>query len=326
MNKLNFSQYNYLFSVRTLGLRFIFWGLFLVLLWMTPHGVQGQNFFDKNYLTARAITLADFKADEKIVPPEIKYSLPGEREVSENLLDRTKRIVSIVNPKFAPVGIEAIFSAPAYTIYDGNQKYSVVSFKRGVGDILKDNSIILAKEDEVDPPLSSEPKDFIKITRVSVAEIENFETLPYQNKKIEDPTLDRGLTKVVQDGKEGKRRLLYLVRRENGVEIERKLIKNEIVVAPQDQITKIGTKIVVLSSVSGEASWTKGATAMRDYKKGTLIRVTNRANRKSVETRVGGWGPQPFTGRILDLNQDSFSKIADLGVGTIDVLVEELKE
>jgi len=305
---------------------FIFLGLILILVWIVPKISHGQYLFDEQYLINRAAHLADFKANEKIGQTEVKYSLPGEREAEKNLLDRTRKTVTIVDPKFAFGGIEVIFHAPTYTIVDGNQKYSVTSFKRGVGDILKDNGIILAKEDNLDPAAEVEPKDFIKITRVTVAEIENFETLPYQSQKIEDPTLERGITKIVQPGKTGKRRLLYLVRRENGVEVERNLIKNEIVESPQDQITKIGTKVVVLSSISGEASWTKGATAMRNYKKGTLIRVTNQANGKSVETRVGGWGPQPLTERILDLDQDSFSRIADLSDGTINVLVEELKE
>ena len=39
---------------------------------------------------------------------------------------------------------------------------------------------------------------------------------------------------------------------------------------------------------------------------------------------VGGWGPQPWTGRVLDLNHDAFAQIADPDVGHIDVLIEEI--
>jgi len=281
---------------------------------------------DADPFLLRALVLADFRSDETAPTPEISYLLPGEKPTAQPLLDSYTKVVTIFDPAFGIGGVQAVFRAPVYQITDADRTLTQPSFKRGVGGVIADAGIILAKEDQVEPALSSSAAgNSIKITRVSVAEIENFETLPYQTKEIDDPTLERPLTKVAQEGKTGKKRYLYEVRRENGVEVSRDLIKEEVVEKPQDKIIKRGTKIVVLSSISGRASWTKGVTAMRRYKKGTLIRVTSKASGKAVEVTVGGWGPQEETGRILDLEQDAFAEIADLGAGLSEVLVEELK-
>ena len=287
---------------------------------------RGAANFNSDFIKGKAIELAQFKPDEAPVEPEIVYLFPGEAG-KEVFSDNTKRIVDIFDPKFGAGGIQAVFLAPEYKINDAGRERLIKSFKRGVEGILSEAGIDLAKGDRVDPSLAAEPAagQEIKITRIVESEVEKQESLPYQTKEIDDPNLERGKTEI-SDGKVGKKVTTFKVRRENGVEVSRIQISSEIVAKPQDKIIKRGTKIVVLSSLSGRASWTKGATAMRNYKKGTLIRVTNRANGKSVETKVGGRGPQEETGRILDLEKGVFAKIADLDQGTADVLVEEIKQ
>ena len=53
------------------------------------------------------------------------------------------------------------------------------------------------------------------------------------------------------------------------------------------------------------------------------LRVTNRANGKSVIVQVNDCGPYG-KGRVIDLNKKAFQKIADLGAGVINVKVEEI--
>ena len=283
---------------------------------------------DNQYFISRAKVLAEFQPDEKPVEPNLQYFLPGAKLSDTVRLGDAVRQVVIIDPNANFGGVVATFTAPEYKIQDSKKTYTISNFKRVVGDILAQGGVKLAIEDIVEPPrAASAPADNkILITRVEVAEIQEHETLPYQQKKIDDPNLDRGKKTVSQKGKTGLKTLTYRVRREDGVEVSKTLIKTETDPEPQTEIIKVGTRIVVLSSISGEASWTKGATAMRRYKKGILIRVTNKRNGKSVETRVGGWGPMEYTGRILDLEQSAFEKIADLDSGTTDVLVEEIKE
>lgn len=304
----------------------IFLFLLPALLWIITPARASFN-FDENYYLGRALDLSDLKSDESYEKYEVNALFFWQRGEQPSILDNSQKLINLVRSGMGLGSVQIKLIAPTYEIEDGPSKSAFTSFKRGVRGILDEAGIILAKEDRVEPSLdqlASNKK--IKITRVMEAEIEEFESVPYQSKEISDPNLERGLTSIDQVGSSGKRRLLYSVRRENGIEVSKKLISNEIVEPVQNKVVRVGTKIVVLSSVSGEASWTKGVTAMREYRRGTLIRVTNLANGKSVETRVGGWGPQSYTGRILDLAENEFEKIGDLGSGTTNVLVEELKE
>ena len=296
------------------------------LLWIITPARASFN-FDENYYLGRALDLADLKSDEGYEKYEVNALFFWQRGEQSSILDNSQKLINLVRSGMGLGSVQVKLIAPTYEIEDGPNKSTFTSFKRGVKGILDEAGIILAKEDRVEPSPNQIAKDKkIKITRVMESEIEEFETLPYQTKEILDPNLERGLTRIDQAGSSGKRRLLYFVRRENGIEVNKNLISDEVVEKPENKIIRIGTKIVVLSSISGEASWTKGITAMREYRRGTLIRVTNLANGKSVETRVEGWGPQSYTGRILDLAENEFEKIADLGSGTTNVLVEELKE
>lgn len=56
---------------------------------------------------------------------------------------------------------------------------------------------------------------------------------------------------------------------------------------------------------------------------GSQVRVTNVANGKSVVVRINDRGPF-VSGRCLDLSRASFSSIANLGSGVIDVRYEVL--
>lgn len=68
--------------------------------------------------------------------------------------------------------------------------------------------------------------------------------------------------------------------------------------------------------------------AMRRRDWGTMFRVTNLANGKSVIVRLNDFGPNKKLhdkGRIIDLSKGAFEKIADLKTGVINVKVEEIK-
>ena len=53
------------------------------------------------------------------------------------------------------------------------------------------------------------------------------------------------------------------------------------------------------------------------------VKVTNRANGKSVIVKINDRGPFG-AGRIIDLDKVAFAKIADLGSGVVDVKMEEI--
>lgn len=63
-------------------------------------------------------------------------------------------------------------------------------------------------------------------------------------------------------------------------------------------------------------------TASNIYPLGTILRVTNVKNNKSVEVEVTDRGGFSKYGRLLDLSKGAFSKIANVNQGIISVMIE----
>lgn len=290
-----------------------------------------QTVFDEGFLTARAITLASFSPKDQPTIPEIVYLMPGEKPLVQTIPNTSVRIVNILDPNFGFGGIQAKFVAPKYTLQDGGQTLTFSSFKKSVGDILGENGIVLAHEDQVDPPVDQVPRsNQIKITRVEVAQIDEFQTLPYQTKTVDDPTLERGKQIVSQQGQNGRKKLTYEVRRENGLEVSRTLVSQTVDQETKTKIIKNGTKVVVLSSVRGVATATNlsNAVVSANYSRGTVVRITNLANGVSIIKTVNyTWGTASApAGVVLDLSWSILDELRFNGGGAgPSVLVEELK-
>jgi len=84
----------------------------------------------------------------------------------------------------------------------------------------------------------------------------------------------------------------------------------------------------IISSQIGFASWYSfipgDFAASRFFKKGTKLLVTNLSNQKQVIVTINDFGPQPWTGRILDLEKNAFAKLAPLSLGVIKVKIQKL--
>lgn len=78
--------------------------------------------------------------------------------------------------------------------------------------------------------------------------------------------------------------------------------------------------------ITGQASWFHAppmTAAMNLYNFGDKVKVTNTANNKSVIVTIDDRGPFVL-GRVIDLSNDSFEKIAPLSQGVANVKVEKL--
>ncbi|MBI4121897.1 MAG: hypothetical protein HY461_01050 [Parcubacteria group bacterium] len=75
----------------------------------------------------------------------------------------------------------------------------------------------------------------------------------------------------------------------------------------------------------GIASWYKyhdcNCAASRDYPYGTLLTVTDAESAKSVIVEVNDYGPEAWTGRIIDLDVTAFARISNKGKGLTEVTV-----
>jgi len=79
---------------------------------------------------------------------------------------------------------------------------------------------------------------------------------------------------------------------------------------------------------TGLATWyyvdTGLTAASREFRRGTVLLVTNAANNKSVEVRINDYGPKAYTGVSLDLSHQAFAQIAPLSQGKIRVRYQVL--
>ena len=82
---------------------------------------------------------------------------------------------------------------------------------------------------------------------------------------------------------------------------------------------------------SGDASWYKYKgglfAASPDFPKGTVLRVVNTANNKTVDVTINDFGPDrnKHPQRVIDLDKVAFEKISPLSAGIINVRVEVVK-
>lgn len=215
--------------------------------------------------------------------------------------------------------------ATPVVVDDAGNKIIYRTWAANLTDFLREKNIELGKDDKIEPALETSLKDNlnIKITRVAITEIKEKENIAYKTITKDDPNMEKGTTHVEQNGQTGIREKTYQVTRENGKEINRKLLKNEVVKEPKDKIIIRGTKAVIYGQ--GKASYYSGVGALtaahNSLPKGTKVLVTNLANGKSVEVTIMDKGIQGDF--IIDLSRDAFAKIGSTAQGVLNVRLEK---
>lgn len=81
----------------------------------------------------------------------------------------------------------------------------------------------------------------IEVIRVSEQEITEEEGISFQVQRVDDPTLEKGLTKTVTAGKDGITTNTIKVTYYNGVEQKREIVKSEPKVLPQARVIAMGS-------------------------------------------------------------------------------------
>jgi hypothetical protein len=264
---------------------------------------------------------------------------------SESMLTQLKvqtysedRITYFPDPKLGLGSSIIIERANAVSINDGGEEKIYRTWKTTIDEVLAENKIELGDKDKVEPDINTRLADFlyknnrptegeiigkITITRVAETEVKSKEDINYKTITKNDPDLEKGKTRVETQGEKGVRELTYLVTRENGKEISRKLIKSEIAKEAKDKVIYQGTKVIIYGT--GTATWYSligGMTAASNtLPYGTMVHVVNTANGKSVDVKVVDHGIQGSA--IIDLADEAFQKIAPLGQGIVQVRLEK---
>lgn len=131
------------------------------------------------------------------------------------------------------------------TINVDNEKKFVKSTAKTVGDLLKEQNIVLDSDDEVvpsaDTALSNEL--VIDVLRVEYVTREQEETVKFTSKTKYSSAMLKGTKKVTQEGVNGSKTVVYKDKVVNGV-VESSTVEGETITKkPVDKVTTIGTLV-----------------------------------------------------------------------------------
>ncbi|MCD6149439.1 G5 domain-containing protein [bacterium] len=214
------------------------------------------------------------------------------------------------------------------TIIDNKKEIKACALLRNVEETLWENGIEISADDIVSPERNSliTDKTEIKIIRVEIEEEMARENIDFKKITETDNKMGWQEKKITQRGEKGVQKIKYKVICHNGKEISRKVLETKIIKKSLPEITVKGTYVKLGKSHKGMASWyvAKTLTAANPWLPiGSYVKVTNRANGKSVIVQIADRGPFG-NGRIIDLDKTAFQKIASLGQGVVDVKMEEI--
>ncbi len=147
-------------------------------------------------------------------------------------------------------------------LVDGGKKKKAWSTSTTVADFLKQQGITLNKTDRVEPGLDNviKPDDVVNVVRVEKVTDVVEEPTDFTVVSRKDSALSKGKEKIVQEGKKGLVEKKYEIVKENGKEVSRKLVSENVVKESQDKIVNVGTKVLV-AQVSRGSSPSASASA-----------------------------------------------------------------
>lgn len=169
--------------------------------------------------------------------------------------------------------IEIYRAFHVYVTEKGNTTEHIAT-RRTVGEILGELGYNAKETDKTTPAYTAKVTEFDEITLVRTAEkvVEVVEEIPFESTVRENKALATGHRKVVQKGAPGEKKVSYKICFEDGVEVSRETVKEDVITDAVAQITEIGPKKTIDSykiasagtvqtSRNGSLSYSKVITA-----------------------------------------------------------------
>ncbi len=130
------------------------------------------------------------------------------------------------------------------TFVDGGKEQQVWTTSTTVADFLTQQGVALNDLDRVEPPLTAalNANGVINVIRVEKVTDVVEEPVDFAVVTKKDNSLDKGKEKTISEGKQGLVSKEYDVLLENGKEVSRKLISEQIITEKQDKVVAVGTK------------------------------------------------------------------------------------
>ncbi len=241
----------------------------------------------------------------------------------------------LVNPVMEGVitahSIISITSNKKLSIKVDGETREVDTIRRTIEKLLKDEGIKLNPFDKISSKLEllAKDEDEITITRIEKKNVIEKQEVEYETIVKTDKKIEWKKQKIKQEGENGLREVEYEIVYKNGELVSKTKLATKIIEETQSEIILEGRKIEVVSKQKGMATWYafKGGMycASVRYPRGTWLRVTSKDNDKQIIVQVNDYGPDPGTGKVIDLDKVAFSKLMSVGAGVISVKIEEIK-
>lgn len=103
--------------------------------------------------------------------------------------------------------------------------------------------IFLQEKKLATPGLSGSNKTMVKVQEITLVQEEE---TTYPSERRFNPQLSRGQVKVLQEGENGLVRKTYLLRQENGVEMDRRLLATTVLREATPEISELGTRDAIM--------------------------------------------------------------------------------
>ena len=203
------------------------------------------------YKTAEKVTLTvDEQSETMYTTANTVGELFNEENIEINKHDKLSHDLAHKIEENMEIIVDRAFEIE---VIDGNETNKYWTTKVSVKQFLQENDLELSRLDKIKPKLKTKIDEdtTISIIRVEKLEKEVEESIDYHTEEKKDLSLEKGKTKVLQEGKEGLANRTYEITKENGEEVSRKVIKEEIIKEPVNQIIAVGTKEPKVSISSG---------------------------------------------------------------------------
>lgn len=130
------------------------------------------------------------------------------------------------------------------TLNNGGDKEDVWATANTVKELLQDEDIKYSKQDKIEPALDKDLKEgmTVTVTKVKTETKEVTEALSFNTDEEKDSELEKGESRTISEGEEGKVERTYEIVYENGEEVDRTLLEENVVQKPKNKKVAIGTK------------------------------------------------------------------------------------
>ncbi|EAK8480516.1 resuscitation-promoting factor [Listeria monocytogenes] len=212
------------------------------------------------YLPARQITINDNGAKKDVWSTKANVA---DLLKDENITTRPQDVLNVALDTKLKNGLEVnINRAIQLSLQNGAKKDTVWTTKTKVSDLLAEKNIKLDQDDRVSPAKDSNLKEkmTVEVTYVNSKAEKKNEQVKFETVYKEDDSLNKGVEKVVQEGKNGKKVVEYKVTFENGKEKKRDVIKENVTSNKTDKVVVRGTKEKVVATPVSNVS-TSSATS-----------------------------------------------------------------